>query len=137
MALKVGDIAPRFSLESHLDCRISLSDYLVSEAEIMRRLEAVSGTDMVLVLFNPASSKRRHVLEAALETLRRFRREDTVVGVVRRAFQEEETVRLTTLRELDPSLVDMETLLVIGNSQSRVTGEKMITPRSERRGDES
>lgn len=28
MALKVGDLAPQFSLDSHLDRRVSLSDYL-------------------------------------------------------------------------------------------------------------
>ena len=40
-----------------------------------------------------------------------------------------QSVEITTLGEMDPSRVDMRSILIIGNSQTRLLNGKMVTPR--------
>jgi precorrin isomerase len=55
---------------------------------------------------------------------------DTPVGMVRQAGREEEQVTTCTLATLNPEEVDMFTILIIGNSQSRFSPSgQFITPR--------
>ena len=51
------------------------------------------------------------------------------MGYVRQAGREEQEVKVTTLGEFDPEDVDMFTVLIIGNSQSYVSDQHIITPR--------
>jgi precorrin-3B methylase len=53
----------------------------------------------------------------------------TPVGVVRNATREGQTVRITTLSHLDKSKVDMLSILLVGNSQTKIMGDKIVTPR--------
>jgi precorrin-3B C17-methyltransferase len=43
--------------------------------------------------------------------------------------REAQAVRITTLSHLEKSEVDMLTILLVGNSQTQIKGEKMVTPR--------
>jgi precorrin isomerase len=54
---------------------------------------------------------------------------------VRQAGRDEQSVHLTTLREFDPEAVDMFTVVIIGNSQSYISGGRFITPRGYFRSD--
>jgi precorrin-2 C20-methyltransferase/precorrin-3B C17-methyltransferase len=109
---------------------LSLSDNLKPWPVIERRLEAAGGADLALALYNPASRSRRDQLERALSVLRRHRAPDTPVVVARAVGSDDETVKITTLAELDPAAVDMRTLLIVGSSQTRVAGGRVYTPRS-------
>ena len=57
------------------------------------------------------------------------RKPETPVGYVRQAGREEQEVFVTTLADLDPEQIDMFTVVLIGNSQTYLSGNHMITPR--------
>lgn len=111
---------------------ISLSDLLTPRETIRQRLEAVAAADLVTVLYNPASVRRRELLGEAREIFRSHRPPTTPVGLVRDAGRTEEEVQLTTLERLEPSGVDMRTVVVIGNSTTYQDGSWLITPRGYR-----
>jgi precorrin-3B methylase len=52
---------------------ISLSDLLVPWKGILYRLEKAASADMVLVLYNPGSRKRRYHLSKALKVVSHWR----------------------------------------------------------------
>jgi len=108
---------------------ISLSDQLVPRQEILRRLELAAQADFVLCLYNPKSQGRQDVFELACEILARERPPETSVGVVRAAYRHGQRVEIITLAGLPEADVDMLTILVVGNSQTRVYDHKMVTPR--------
>lgn len=113
----------------HDFCAISLSDLLTPWELIVQRLEAAAQADFVIVLYNPKSKKRAWQLAKAQEILLTIRPPQTPVGIVRRAMREGEAVILTTLKDLPASQVDMQTIVIVGNSQSFVFGDYLITPR--------
>jgi precorrin-3B C17-methyltransferase len=61
---------------------ISLSDLLVDWQVIRRRLEAVAQADMVVALYNPASSQRVEQFRQAVEIFRAHHPPGTPVGLV-------------------------------------------------------
>ena len=119
----------------HDFCVISLSDQRKPWAVIERRLEAAAGADLALALYNPASRSRREQLERAVGVLLRHRDPETPVVVARAVGGADERVDVTTLGALDPGVVDMRTLLIVGSSQTRVFPNgggppRVYTPRS-------
>jgi cobalt-precorrin 5A hydrolase/precorrin-3B C17-methyltransferase len=112
---------------------ISLSDRLTPWDEIEKRLEYVVKSDFVIILYNPKSSKRKENLTKAKEILLKYRDNNTPVAIVKNATREGEEVFLTTLEEMDSYPVDMNTTIIIGNSQSYIYKNFFITPRGYRR----
>lgn len=108
---------------------ISLSDLLTPWSVIHKRLEAAFDADFVCVLYNPRSRGRTQQLPDALTLARVHRPLDCPVGLVQRAFRPGQKVTVTTLGELDPEWVDMLSILIIGNSESRQVGPYFLTPR--------
>lgn len=108
---------------------ISLSDLLTPWETILKRLEAASSGDFVVVLYNPRSHGREAHLETAREVLLRHKDPDTPVGIVRNARRRDQSCIITTLGQMAREDVDMLTTVIIGNSQTRVTHGKMLTPR--------
>jgi precorrin-3B C17-methyltransferase len=111
---------------------ISLSDLLTPWDVIEKRLEAASEADMVISLYNPKSRNRNTNFQQAIKIIQRARADPVPVGIVRNALREEESaVIVTTLGEaLDfDDEVDMRTTVIIGNSESRIWQNKIITPR--------
>jgi len=113
----------------HDHCYLSLSDLHTPWSVIERRVRAAAQGDFVLLCYNPRSVKRDWQLGRALELLAEHRPPTTPVGVVRNASRADQSAILTTLAEFDPSVVDMYSLVVIGSSQTRIVGGRMITPR--------
>jgi precorrin-2 C20-methyltransferase/precorrin-3B C17-methyltransferase len=114
----------------HDYCVLSLSDRLKPWEIIEKRLDAAGAADLVIAIYNPASRTRTTQLTQAREVLLRHRAPGTPVVVARDIGGAEESVRVTTLGELDPSTVDMRCLLIIGSSRTRVTNGQVWTPRS-------
>jgi cobalt-precorrin 5A hydrolase/precorrin-3B C17-methyltransferase len=114
---------------SHDFCVISLSDLLTPWEVIERRLRAAAQADFVIALYNPRSRGRDWQLDAALRILRAHRPPITPVAFGRNVSRADEHVTLTTLAAADPSCADMFTVVLVGNSQSYVLGERMATPR--------
>lgn len=98
---------------------ISLSDRLKPWDVIAARLRAATEADLVLALYNPGSKSRTHQVAAARDLLLELRSPDTPVVVARDVGGPEQSVRVVTLKTLEPSEVDMRTLLLIGSSQTR------------------
>jgi precorrin-3B C17-methyltransferase len=108
---------------------ISLSDLLTPWSAIETRLHAAAEANFVIVLYNPQSEGRKDPLLKAYEILRKYRKPETPVGVVRQVGREGEVTVVTTLEELLACEVDMATTIVVGNSTTRIVGKRMVTPR--------
>jgi len=111
---------------------ISLSDLLVPWDMIRRRLEAVAAADLVVALYNPRSSKRVVQLEEAVEIFRRHRPAQTPVGLAVELGTDQERLVLSDLGHLLEQAVDMRTIVLIGNSASKVVNGWFVTSRGYR-----
>jgi precorrin-3B C17-methyltransferase len=108
---------------------ISLSDLLTPWETIEKRLELAAQGDFVMVLYNPKSKKRDWQLGAVRDLLLRLKDPRTPVGIVSRAMRQGQTTTITTINDLTKNPVDMQTVVVVGNSQTYTYGPYMITPR--------
>jgi precorrin-3B C17-methyltransferase len=112
---------------------ISLSNLLTESDLIRKRLRLAAEGDFVTVLYNPKSIKRTTLFRETAEIFLKIRPDETPVGLVRDAYRENQSIKITTLAHLkDEEWVDMRTTVIIGNSQTVVSGERMITPRGYR-----
>ncbi len=108
---------------------VSLSDLLTPWETIEKRLRLASEADFVLAVYNPRSKRRSDHLRRALDIVARVRSPETPVGLVKRAYRPDQEIFVTTLGDFDSELVDMQSILIIGNSTTRMAGERMLTPR--------
>ncbi len=112
---------------------ISLSDHLTPMDEIESRLHAVAGEGFTIAIYNPWSRKRRENFETCCEILLSHRDPDTPVGIVHAAGRDEEETLLTTLGELEglgeEPIIDMTTTILVGNEETYVWDDRMVTPR--------
>lgn len=108
---------------------ISLSDLMTPWEVIRQRVEAAAKADFVLVIYNPRSKKRVWQLEKVRDLILKHRNKHTPVGIVRNAARKGETAQITTLSHMGEASVDMLSILLVGNSGTRVIGDKMVTPR--------
>jgi precorrin-3B C17-methyltransferase / cobalt-factor III methyltransferase len=111
---------------------ISLSDLLTPWEMIVKRLELAAQGDFVIVLYNPKSKKRDWQLGAVQDLLLGHRDPGTPVGIVSRAMRAGQATAVTTLADLLDHPVDMQTVVVVGNSQTFTYGDYMVTPRGYR-----
>ena len=100
---------------------------------IERRLTAAAEADFVVALYNPRSHRRTRQLPAARDILLAHRPPSTPVVVARAIGRQAESVDVVTLAELDPEAVDMLTVLIVGNSETRAFSHRgrdwVYTPR--------
>ena len=99
---------------------------------IEERLRCAAKADFVICLYNPSSRKRSTYLAKACEIMLEYKAEDTVCGIVKNIAREGETMQTLTLKELKETTVDMFSTVFIGNKQTKVIREKMVTPRGYR-----
>ena len=108
---------------------ISLSDLLTPWEAIEKRLSCAAQADFVICLYNPASHKRKDHLHRACDIILQYASPETVCGLVRSIGREGESSTILTLRELRDTEADMFTTVFIGNSHTRLIGNRMVTPR--------
>ncbi|PKL51981.1 MAG: precorrin-3B C(17)-methyltransferase [Nitrospira bacterium HGW-Nitrospira-1] len=108
---------------------ISLSDRLTAWDTIQKRLEAAAMADFVTVLYNPKSMGRPEHINKARAIFLRHRSAETPVGIVKGAMRKHERIVITDLKNMLEHGIDMQTTVIIGNSQTFVWGNRMITPR--------
>ena len=113
----------------HDFCTVSLSDRLTPWEVIERRLKAAAAGDFVVALYNPRSKGRDWQLARAQELLLTGRPGSTPVALARQLGRPEEQVSLHSLESLPIEQVDMLTLVLVGNSTSRLQDGRMVTPR--------
>jgi len=105
---------------AHDFCTISLSDLLTPWQTIEKRIHAAGQGDFVVSFYNPVSRKRRWQLEQAKHILLQYKAENTPVIIGKNLCRDTEAIHITTLAELDIEQVDMLTLVMIGNQETRV-----------------
>ncbi|OIP91675.1 MAG: hypothetical protein AUK55_10755 [Syntrophobacteraceae bacterium CG2_30_61_12] len=108
---------------------ISLSDHLTPWEQIEKRLDAAAAADFVLALYNPRSKARPDLLGRALDIVRRHRAPATPVGILHKAMRDGQRRLLVRLDQVPLVEVDMQSVLLIGNSRTYTWGDWMITPR--------
>ncbi len=108
---------------------ISLSDLLTPWEKIEKRLELAAQADFCICLYNPSSKKRADYLQKACDIMLRCKSPDTPCGTARNIGREGECGQIYTLAELRDVKADMFTTVFIGNSQTRVIGGRLVTPR--------
>ncbi|MFE3116940.1 precorrin-3B C(17)-methyltransferase [Streptomyces niveus] len=116
----------------HDHVSISLSDLHTPWEVIERRVRAAAEADIVVTFYNPRSRGRDWQLPKALALLAEHRTGATPVGVVRNASRPDGTSHLTTLARIDPTTVDMMTVVTVGNTATREIAGRMVTPRGYR-----
>ncbi|WP_444951849.1 precorrin-3B C(17)-methyltransferase [Micromonospora ureilytica] len=116
----------------HDHAYLSLSDLHTPWDVIERRVTAAAEGDFVTLFYNPRSRARDWQLGKALGILAAHRPPDTPVGVVRNASRPGERVHLATVATLDPSIVDMYSVVVVGSTDTRLVAGRMVTPRGYR-----
>jgi precorrin-3B C17-methyltransferase len=114
---------------THDFCAVSLSDRLTSWETIEKRLDLASRADFVIAIYNPKSHGRPWQLGRAAEILLGNMSPLTPVGLASRCGREGQAVGLTTLGNLAEAKIDMQTLVIVGNSSTFVYQGRMITPR--------
>lgn len=113
----------------HDFCCISLSDLLTPWDMIERRLRCAAKGDFVICLYNPRSRKRTETLNRACEILMEEKSEDTVCGWVRNIGRDGQESRIVKLADLPKEPVDMFTTVFVGSSNTKIYGNKIVTPR--------
>ena len=113
----------------HDNCNISLSDLMIPYNLIKKRVRNAADADMIISLYNPRSKGRPHYLREAIEIIKEYRKLSTPVAVVRHALRDGQEYKLFTLENFDEEVVDMFSIVIIGNSQSFIKEGKFITPR--------
>ncbi|MDN3456499.1 precorrin-3B C(17)-methyltransferase [Rhodococcus sp. APC 3903] len=112
---------------------LSLSDRLKPWDVVARRISAVAAADMAFAVYNPASKSRTWQVQAMKDLVLEHRSPETPVVIGRDVAGAEESVRVVTLGELEPSEIDMRTLLIVGSSMTTVvetgSGRQVFTPR--------
>ncbi len=108
---------------------ISLSDRLTRWEVIEKRINNAAEADFVIVLYNPKSKGRAEHINRARDIIAKHRHPDTPVGIVKGAMRENEDIIITNLKEMLNHEIDMQTTVIIGNSQSYVWNNYIITPR--------
>jgi precorrin-3B C17-methyltransferase len=100
-------------------CALNLSDNLKPWALIEKRLRHAAEGDFVIALYNPASKARPRQIHDAFAVLRRCQRESAVVMFAKAIGRPDEEVIVTTLKDADPAVADMRTVVLVGSSQTR------------------
>ena len=114
-------------------CTVSLSDLLTPWDNIVRRLRAAAEGDFVIALYNPVSKRRKIQLALARDILLASRDPQTPVALARNVGRDGEAIEVISLAELTADKADMLTIVLVGNSQTRLIergrGRWLYTPR--------
>ncbi len=113
----------------HDFCHISLSDLMTPLEKIEKRVRAAIQGDFVICFYNPRSKGRPDHLAKAFEWIKEETAVDLQVSVVKDAYREDQAVSYHTLLNMDFDVVDMTSLVIIGNSTTLRLAGRMVTPR--------
>ena len=101
-------------------CAMSLSDNLKPWDIVEKRLRAAVEADFAVALYNPISSARPWQLGAALKIVSEIRSQDTPIILARAVGRPDESIRILPLADVEASMADMSTMVIIGASTTRL-----------------
>ena len=108
---------------------ISLSDLMTPWEQIQKRARLAAEGDFVIAIYNPKSRGRTTYLDQIRNIILQFRKPGTPVGIVRKAGRPGMNWTISTLEKLPEEDVDMQSTVIIGNSNSYIADGHIITPR--------
>jgi cobalt-precorrin 5A hydrolase/precorrin-3B C17-methyltransferase len=108
---------------------ISLSDLHTNKKLIKQRIDATLKNDFALAVYNPKSNNRDELLKYLIDQIKQLRGPNTLVGVVKNAYREGESVELLHVKEIDLTSIDMNTTLIVGSSNAKQVLNYFYTPR--------
>jgi len=114
---------------SHDFATLSLSDLLCPWHWIEDRARHIAQADLAAVLYNVQSRQRPDGVYRILQVMLEHKPANTLCGIVRNAYREEQQVEVVTLAELAQRQFDMLTSIVIGNRFTRRKRHWIYTPR--------
>lgn len=118
----------------HDFCVINLSDNLKPWAVIERRLRLAAAADFAMAFYNPRSKARPDGFGRALEVLREACGDNCPVLFARAVSTPDEALNIVPLYQATPEMADMQTMVIVGSSQTRMiaraAGPFLYTPRS-------
>ena len=103
----------------HDFCAISLSDLLTKRDSILKRVEHAAQGDFVIAFYNPQSADRRSLLPQSVALLRQYRPPYTPVLIARNLTRNNESLKVVALKDFDTESVDMLSIVMVGNSESK------------------
>jgi precorrin-3B C17-methyltransferase len=101
-------------------CAMSLSDNLKPWEVVEARLRAALAADFVVALYNPISSARPWQLGAAFKIVAETRGPDTPIILARAVMRPDERIRIVPLSQVEASMADMSTVVIIGASTTKL-----------------
>ena len=118
----------------HDFCAINLSDNLKPWALIEKRLRLAAQADFAMAFYNPRSASRPEGFARTLTVLRDACADARPVLFARNVTRPDQVLRIVPLTEATPEMADMRTMVIVGNSATRVIetprGPILFTPRS-------
>ena len=110
-------------------CAISLSDKLTPWEIIEKRIKGALLGDFVVAIFNPKSKERDWQLKKTIKMFLEKRKKDTPILIARQVGRKDQKISFCTLEDCPYDRIDMLTLIIVGNSKTKLMGNKFISPR--------
>ena len=118
----------------HDFCAINLSDNLKPWALIEKRLRLAVEADFAIALYNPRSKSRPEGFVRTLDLLRQSCAPERLIIFARAVTTPDEAFRVVPLADATPDMADMQTVVLIGSSATRLIARPgrpfVYTPRS-------
>lgn len=118
----------------HDFCCINLSDNLKPWPLIAKRLRLAAEADFAMAFYNPRSKSRPEGFTKTLDILRASCAPERIIIFARAVSRPDQTLRITTLARATPEMADMQTVVIVGSSLTRVIDRAgapfVYTPRS-------
>ncbi|MBN1863547.1 MAG: precorrin-3B C(17)-methyltransferase [Victivallales bacterium] len=108
---------------------LSLSDLLTPRGEIVKKIDMLAGADMVCVVYNPRSKKRKELLGYMVKAFAEARGAGTFFGAVKNAGRTDEMSVCGTLEHFPEKFIDMNSIVIIGNSHTVLRNGRLYTRR--------
>jgi precorrin-3B C17-methyltransferase len=119
----------------HDFCAINLSDNMKPWELIEKRLRLAAEADFAMAFYNPRSKSRPEGFGKAVKALQEACGDDRPMIFARNVSRPDQTIKIVPLTEVTEDMADMRTVVLLGNSQTRViercNADPLIyTPRS-------
>ncbi|MCE8516436.1 precorrin-3B C(17)-methyltransferase [Ruegeria pomeroyi] len=111
----------------HDFCCINLSDNLKPWPLIERRLRLAAQADFAMAFYNPRSKSRPEGFEKTLQILREECEPERLILFARAVSRPDEALRIAHLAEATHDMADMQTVVLVGSSRTRLI-ERDSTP---------
>ena len=119
----------------HDFCAINLSDNMKPWDLIEKRLRLAAEADFAMAFYNPRSKSRPEGFGKAVKALQEACGDDRPMIFARNVSRPDQTIKIVPLTEVTEDMADMRTVVLLGNSQTRViercnAAPLIYTPRS-------